>query len=77
MSAIITLPITPNHFWGVQKRNLQETWHVLVFSISGKITPPITPKKFRESVVVINLTSVTPENSWGICCVMLKGPMAH
>ena len=31
----------------------------------------------RELIGVINLTSVTPENSQGINCAILMGPMVH
>ena len=44
ISVIITPPITPNHFWGFNKRNSQERLHQPVLSLSGKITPSFTPK---------------------------------
>ena len=44
ISVIFTLPITPNNFWGFNKRNSQEKLHALVLSLLGRITPPITPK---------------------------------
>ena len=41
---MITLLIRPNNFSGFNKRNSQEKLHLLVLSLSGRITPPITPK---------------------------------
>ena len=39
---IITPLITPNHLWGVNKRNLLEILHLPVLYLLGKITPTIT-----------------------------------
>ena len=44
ISVIVTPPITPNNFWGFNKRNSQEKSHLLVLSLLGRSTPPITPK---------------------------------
>ena len=44
ISAIIAPPTTPNNFWGVNERNFQKNLHLLVLSLLGRITPPITPK---------------------------------
>ena len=41
---MITPPITLNNFWRFNKRNSQEKLHVLVLSLLGRSTPPITPK---------------------------------
>ena len=77
ISVIISPPITPNQFWGFTKRNSQK-----------KITPPcLVPVRKKvhnllhqnvlgELISVICFTSVTPEHSWGINCVILEGPMA-
>ena len=75
ISVIISLPITPNEFLGFKKRNSQETLHHPVLSVLGKITQSCTQNSLRELIGVINFTSVTPDNSWGINCVILEGPM--
>ena len=43
-SVIITPPITPNNSWGFNKSNSQEALHLLVLSLLGRSTAPITPK---------------------------------
>ena len=63
MSVIITPPITPNKVWGFDKRNSKEKLHHPVLSLLGKL--------FGVTI----LTSVAPENSWGISCVILEGLM--
>ena len=47
ISVVITPPITPNYFWGFNKRNSQEKLHLLVLSLLGRSTPPITPNILR------------------------------
>ena len=44
--------------------------HLFVLPLLGKITHLL---HIRESIDVINITSVTPENSWGHDCVILEG----
>ena len=44
ISVIITPPITPNDFWGFNKRNFQEKLHLLLLSLLGMSPPPITPQ---------------------------------
>ena len=46
---IITSPITPNKFWGFDKRNSQEKLHILVLFPLGRSTPQITPKYSQRS----------------------------
>ena len=41
---MITPPITPNNFWGFNKRKSQEKWHPLVLSLLRRNPPQITPK---------------------------------
>ena len=43
ISVIIAPPITPNNFWGFNKCNFPKL-HLLVLSLLGRSTPPITPK---------------------------------
>ena len=73
IGVIITPPITPTPFWGFHKRNSQEKLHLVVLSLLGKITQGITPKKPWELIGLINFTMATPENSWGVNCVILEG----
>ena len=75
ISVIITPPITPNNFWRFNKRNSQEKLHLLVLSLLGGSTPPITPKYSQRINWHNQFTSVTPENSRGLNCVILMGPM--
>ena len=74
ISVIISPPITPNKFWGFNKRNSQEKLHHPVLFLSGKYTP-FTPKYSQGINLRNKFTSVTPENSWGINCVILEGTM--
>ena len=62
-SVIISPPITPNKFWGFNKRNSQENLHHPVLSLLGKFAQSSTPKYCQELIGVINFTSITPENS--------------
>ena len=78
ISVIITPPITPNNFWGFNKRNSP-----------GKITPScVVPLRkehttelhqniLREFIGAMHFTSVTTENSRGIKCVILMGLMVQ
>ena len=45
-------------------------------SLLGNITQSFTPKYSQGINWRNKFTSVTPENSWGINCVILAGPMA-
>ena len=67
---LITPPITPNKFRGFSKRNSQEQLHHPVLSLLGKLHSLLHQNILREFIGVINVTSVTPENSWGINCVI-------
>ena len=58
----ITLPITPNNIWGVNKPNLQEITPSGLISL-WCFAPPITPRYSQSIIGVIHFTSVTPENS--------------
>ena len=70
VSVIISPSSTPNKFWGLNKRNSQEKLHHPVNLLHQNI--------LRELICVRNLTSVTPENSWGIInCVILEGLMVR
>ena len=40
----MSLPFTPNNFWGFKKRNIQEKLHHPVLCRLGKITQSFTPK---------------------------------
>ena len=75
ISVIISPPITPNKFWGFNKRNSQEKLHHPISSLLGKVDSLVHQNILREFIGVINFTSVTPEDSWGINCVVLEGPM--
>ena len=77
MNAIISLPITPNRFWGFDKRIAQDKLHHPVLSLWGKLDNLLHQNTLREFVGVINFTSVTPEIFGGIYCVILEGPMVH
>ena len=74
---IISPPITPNQFWGFNKRNSQEYYTTLVLSLLGNIAQSFTPKHSQGISWRSKFTSVTPENSWGINCVILAGPMVN
>ena len=71
--------ITPNKFWGFNKRNSQENYSTLscpdqkYYTIFH--TNSFTPKYSQGISWRNKFTSVTPENSWGISCVILAGPM--
>ena len=75
MSVIISPPITPNKFWGFNKRNSQAKLHHPVLFLLGKITLSFTPKHSRginwRDKVHLGYT----RKSWGINCVILEGPM--
>ena len=74
-SVIMTPSLTPNKFWEFNKRNFQERLHHSVFSLLGKLHNLLHTNILRELIGVMIFTSVTPENSWGINCVVLEGPM--
>ena len=46
-------------------------------SLTEKLHNLLHQNILTEWVVVMNVASVTPENSWGINCVILEGPMVN
>ena len=60
ISVIITLPITPNKFWGLNKRNSQEKITPPCLVPFRKITQSFTPKDSQGITWCNNFTSITP-----------------
>ena len=75
LDRILSTPITRNSFWGDRKRNFQEKSSPSCLVSLGMIPPLITTKNPQITNWCHDLTSVTPENSWGIESATLEGPM--
>ena len=72
----ISLAIPPFNCWGSNNRNFQKKLHLLVFPLSWESLHHLLHQNIlRELICVTNVTLVTPENSCGIICVILEGPM--
>ena len=70
-------PVAAKKFWGFSKRNSHEKLRHPVLSLLGELHHRLHQKILRELIGVINFTSVTPENPWGINNVILEGPMVN
>ena len=74
--AIITPPITPKiisgEFVSVISRKNCTFWS---YHSQRRLRHGLHRKILTELIGVIHFTSGTPENSWGINCVILEGPM--
>ena len=67
--------ITPNNCWGFNKRNFQGNYTSLRRPSWERAHHRLHQNILRELIGVMNFTSVTPENSRGINCVIQMGPM--
>ena len=72
LSVIATPPITPNRFWGFNKRNSQEKSHHPVLSLSGKLHNLLRRNTLRELVqsrkcAINNFSTKNPRGllGWG------------